>query len=53
MEMLCSPGLVSDFALELTIPLSDDDGTRFLSMLVGDWMESPQWEGGGHKDEGF
>ena len=28
------PGLVSDFALELTIPLSDEDGTRFLSMLV-------------------
>ena len=30
------PGLVSDFALELTIPLLDEDGTRFLSMLVGD-----------------
>ena len=30
------PGLLSDFALELTIPLSDEDGTRFLSMLVGD-----------------
>ena len=30
------PGLVSDFALELTIPLSDEDGTRFLSILVGD-----------------
>ena len=37
-----SPGLVSDFALELTIPLLDEDGTRFLSMLVGDRMESPQ-----------
>ena len=34
-----SPGLVSDFALELTILLSDEDGTRFLSMLVGDWMD--------------
>ena len=29
------PGLVSDFALELTISLSDKDSTRFLSMLVG------------------
>ena len=34
-ETPCGPGLVSDFALELTIPLSDEDGTRFLSMLVG------------------
>ena len=34
-EMLRGPGLVSDFTLELTIPLSDEDGTRFLSMLVG------------------
>ena len=47
------PGLVSDFALELTIPLSDEDGTRFLSMLVGDRMESPQWEEGSHEEEGF
>ena len=52
-ETPCGPGLVSDFALELTIPLSDKDGTRFLSMLVGNWMESPQWEEGNHKDEGF
>ena len=51
-ETLHGPGLVSDFALELTIPLSDKDGKRFLSMLVGDWMESPQWEEG-NKDEGF
>ena len=29
------PGLSSHFALELTIPLSDEDGTHFLSMLVG------------------
>ena len=48
-----SPGLVSDFALELMIPLTDEDGTRFLSMLVGNRMESPQWEEGSHKDEGF
>ena len=47
------PGLVSDFALELTIPLLDEDGTRFLSMLVGDWMESPQWEEGSYEEEGF
>ena len=47
------PGLVSDFALELTIPLSDEDGTRFLSMLVGDRMESPRWEEGSHEEEGF
>ena len=40
------PGPVSDFALELTIPLSDKGGTRFLSMLVGNRMESPQWEEG-------
>ena len=31
-----SPGLASDFALELMILLSDKDGTRFLSMLMGD-----------------
>ena len=30
------PGLVLDFTLELTIPLSDEDGTHFLLMLVGD-----------------
>ena len=47
------PGLSSDFALELTIPLLDEDGTRFLLMLVGDRMESPQWEEGSHKEEGF
>ena len=47
------PGLVSDFALELTILLLDKDGTRFLSMLVGNRMESPQWEEGSHKEEGF
>ena len=47
------PGLVSDFALELTIPFSDEDGTRFLSMLVGNRMESPQWEEGSHEEEGF
>ena len=35
-ETLCSPHLASNFALELTIPLSDEDGTRFPSMLVGD-----------------
>ena len=47
------PGLVSDFALELTIPLLDEDGTCFLLMLVGNRMESPQWEEGSHKEEGF
>ena len=47
------PGLVSDFALELTIPLLDEDSTRFLLMLVGNRMESPQWEEGSHKEEGF
>ena len=40
METLHGPGLVSDFALELMIPLSDEDSTRFLSMLMGDQMES-------------
>ena len=53
METPHSPGLSSDFALELTIPLSDKDGTRFLLMLMGDRMESPQWEEGSHKEEGF
>ena len=53
METPRSPGLVSDFTLELTIPLSDGDGTRFLSMLVGNRMESPQWEEGSHEEEGF
>ena len=48
-----SPGLVSDFALELTIPLSDEDGTHFLLMLVGDRMESPRWEEGSYEEEGF
>ena len=53
METPRGPGLVSDFALELMIPLSDEDGTRFLSMLVGNRMESPQWEEGSHEEEGF
>ena len=52
-EMPHGPGQVSDFALELTILLSDEDGTRFLSMLVGNRMESPQWEEGSHEEEGF
>ena len=47
------PGLVSDFALELMIPLLDEDGMCFLSMLVGDQMESPWWEEGSHEEEGF
>ena len=53
MEMPHSPGLLSDFTPELTIPLLDEDGTRFLSMLMGDQMESPQWEEGRHEEEGF
>ena len=53
MEMLCGLGLASDFVLELTIPFSDEDGTRFLLMLVGNQMESPQWEEGSHEDKGF
>ena len=52
-ETLRGPGLVSDFTLELRILLSDEDGTRFLSMLVGNRMESPQWEEGSHEEEGF
>ena len=47
------PGLASEFALELTIPLSVEDGDMILSMLVPDRMESPQWEEGSHKEEGF
>ena len=35
-EMLCGPGLTSDFVLELTIPLLVEDGDRILSMLVPD-----------------
>ena len=46
-------GVASDFALELTIPLLVEDGDRILLMLVPDRMESPQWEEGGHKEEGF
>ena len=53
METPHGPGLVSDFALELMILLLDENGTRFLLMLVGDWMESPQWEEGSHEEEGF
>ena len=51
-ETLRSPGLVSDFALELMIPLSDEDSMRFLMMLVGDRMESPHLEEGSHEEEG-
>ena len=46
-------GVASDFVLELTIPLSVEDGDRILSMLVPDRMESPQWEEGSHEEEGF
>ena len=53
METPHSPGLSSDFTLELTILLLDEDGMRFLSMLMGDQMESPQWEEGSHEEEGF
>ena len=52
-EMLHGPGPISNFTLELTIPLSDEDGMRFLSMLVGDWAESLQWAQGSHNKEGF
>ena len=34
-ETLHSPGLSLDFALELMILLLDEDGMRFLLMLVG------------------
>ena len=46
-------GVDSDFALELTIPLLAEDSDRILSMLVPNRMESPQWEEGSHKEEGF
>ena len=46
-------GVASDFALELTIPLSQEDGNRILLMLVPDRMESPQWEEGSHEEERF
>ena len=45
-EMPRGHGVASDFTLELTIPLSTEDGNRILSMLVPDRMESPQWEEG-------
>ena len=46
-------GVVLDFVLELTIPLSAEDDDRILSMLVPNRMESPQWEEGSHEEEGF
>ena len=52
-EMPRGHGVASDFMLELMIPLSAEDGDRILSMLVPDQMESPQWDEGSHKDEGF
>ena len=52
-EMPHGPGLVSNFALELMILQSDENRMRFLLMLVGDWVESPQWAQGSHNKEGF
>ena len=52
-EMLHGPGLISDFTLELMILLTDEDSMRFLLVLVGDWMESPQWKQGSYDKEGF
>ena len=47
------PGLISNFTLELTIPLLDEDRMRFLLMLVGDQVESLQWAQGSLNKEGF
>ena len=46
-------GLNSSWCLELTVPLSDEDGETWMALLVPDRAESPQWEWGSHNEEGF
>ena len=43
----------SSWRLELTVPLSDEDGETWMALLVPDRAESPQWEQGSHNEEGF
>ena len=37
-------GLNSSWRLELTVPLSDEDGKTWMALLILDRAESPQWE---------
>ena len=46
-------GLNSSRRLELTVPLSDEDGKTWMALLIPDRAESPQWEQGSHNEEGF
>ena len=43
----------SSWCLELTVPLSNEDGKSWLAQLIPDWAESPQWERGSHNKEEF
>lgn len=42
-------GLFSKFSLELTVLVLEEDGMRFLSMLVPVCTESQDWEVGSHE----
>ena len=46
-------GLNSSWRLELMVPLSDEDGETWMTLLILDRAESPQWERGSHNEEGF
>ena len=43
----------SSWRLELTVPLSDEDGETWMALLVPDRADSPQWERGSHNEESF
>ena len=51
METAVGPN--SSWCLELTVPLSDEDGEMWMALLVPNRAESPQWEQGSHNEEGF
>ena len=51
METAVGPN--SSWRLELTVPLSDEDGETWMALLVPDQAESPQRERGSHNEEGF
>ena len=51
METAVGPN--SSWCLELTVPLSGEDGETWMALLIPDRAESPQWEWGSHNEEGF
>ena len=43
----------NSFSVELTIPISEEEGNRLLGALIVDRSETPGWEVGSAENDGF